>query len=119
MAAMGLLARFNLVSADLSFRDKSILARVTKREAQKKQTDEASIRAQYRALLTGLRDAETDPLLKEAYDTLLAFLENPGELVVEVRPPTPLNFLAIGALAASNPATLRTTLGIKITAKKP
>jgi hypothetical protein len=119
LAAIGLLARFNLVAADLSFRDMSLFGRVIKREAQKKQTDEASIRAQYRALVTGLRDAETDPLLKEAYDTLLVFLENPGELVVEVRPPAPLNFLAIGALAGSNPAQLRTALGIKITAKKP
>jgi hypothetical protein len=36
-----------------------------------------------------------------------------------VRPPTPLNVLAVGAMAASNPAQLRTLLGIKITAKKP
>ncbi|MBL8661754.1 MAG: fused MFS/spermidine synthase [Candidatus Odyssella sp.] len=118
-AAMGLLARINLLAADLSYRDKSILARVVKREAQRKQTDEASIRAQYRALLTGLRDEQPDPLVKEVFDAVIAFIDNPGELVVEVRPPAPLNLLAIGALAASNPAQLRSVLGIKITAKKP
>jgi hypothetical protein len=119
VAAMGLLARLNLVSADLAYRDKSILGRVIKREAKRKQTDEASIRAQYRALLIGLRDEQADPLAKEAIDALIAFLDNPGELVIEVRPPTPLNVLAVGAMAASNPAQLRTILGIKITAKKP
>ncbi len=119
VAAMGLLARINLLGADLSYRDKSILARVVKREAQRKQTDEASIRAQYRALLTGLRDEQPDPLVKEAFDAVIAFIDNPGELAVEVRPPAPLNLLAIGALAASNPAQLRSVLGIKITAKKP
>ncbi len=118
-AAMGLLARINLLAADLSYRDKSILGRVVKREAQKKQTDEASIRAQYRALLTGLRDEQKDPLVKDAFDAVIAFIDDPGELVVEVRPPAPLNLLAIGALAASNPAQLRSVLGIKITAKKP
>ena len=118
-AAMGLLARINLLAADLSYRDKSILARVLKREAQRKKTDEASIRAQYRALLTGLRDEQKDPLVKEAFDAVIAFIEDPGELVVEVRPPSPLNLLAIGGLAASDPAQLRGVLGIKITAKKP
>jgi MFS family permease len=119
MAAMGLLSRLNLHSADLAVRDKSILGRVVKREAQKKQTDEASIRAQYRALLVGLRDEQPDALVKEAIDAVIAFLENPGELLVEVRPPAPLNVLSIAAMAASNPAQLRTILGIKITAKKP
>jgi MFS family permease len=118
-AMMGLLARLNLLSADLSVRDKSILGRVIKRESQKRQTDEASIRAQYRALLTGLRDEQPEALVKEAFDAVIAFLENPGELVVEVRPPAPVNVLAIGATAVSNPAQLRTLLGIKITAKKP
>ena len=118
-AAMGLLARINLLAADLVYRDKSILARVVKREAQRKQTDEASIRAQYRAMLTALRDEQTDPLVKEAFDAVIAFIENPGEIAVEVRPPAPLNLLAIGALAASNPAQLRSALGIKITTKKP
>ncbi len=118
-AAMGLLARINLLSADISYRDKSILARVVKREAQKKQTDEASIRAQYRALLTGLRDEQKDPLVKEAFDAVIAFIDDPGELLVAVRPPSPLNLLAIGGLAASDPAQLRGALGIRITAKKP
>jgi MFS family permease len=118
-AAMGVLARLNLLSADLAYRDKSILGRVVKREAQRKQTDEAAIRAQYRALLTGLRDEQQDPLVKEAFDALIAFIDNPGELIVEVRPPAPLNVLAIGALAASNPAQLRSVLGLKITVKKP
>lgn len=118
-AAMGLLARINLLAADLVYRDKSILARVVKREAQRKQTDEASIRAQYRAMLTALRDEQPDPLVKEAFDAVIAFIDNPGEIAVEVRPPSPLNLLAIGALAASNPAQLRSALGIKITTKKP
>lgn len=118
-AAMGLLARINLLAADLSYRDKSLLGRVVKREAQRKQTDEASIRAQYRALLGGLRDEQKDPLVKEAFDAVIAFIDNQGELVVEVRPPAPLNLLAIGGLAASDPAQLRGVLGIKITAKRP
>jgi hypothetical protein len=118
-AMMGLLARINLLSADLSVRDKSGLARVIKREAQKAQTDEASIRAQYRAMLTALRDQQPDPLVKEAFDALMAFIDNPGELVVEVRPPAPVNVLAIAGSAVSNPAALRALLGIKITVKKP
>lgn len=118
-AAMGLLGRLNLLSADLSYRDKSIMGRVVKREAEKRQTDEASIKAQYRALLVGLRDEQTDPLAKEAFDAVIAFLDNPGELVIEVRPPAPLNLLAAGALAAASPAQIRTLLGIKIVAKKP
>jgi MFS family permease len=117
-AAMALLARINLLAADLAYRDKSILARVVKREARKKQTDEASIRAQYRAMLTALRDEQPDPLVKEAFDAVIAFIENPGEIAVEVRPPSPLNLLAIGALAASNPVQLRSALGIKIATKK-
>jgi hypothetical protein len=116
---MGLLARINLLTADLVYRDKSILARVVKREAQRRQTDEASIRAQYRAMLTALRDEQPDPLVKEAFEAVIAFIENPGEIAVEVRPPSPLNLLSIGALAASNPAQLRSVLGIKITVKKP
>lgn len=119
LAAMGLLARLNLISADFSYRDKSLLGRVIKREAERTQTDEASIRAQYRALLVGLRDEQADALMKEAIDAVIAFLDNPGELLLEVRPPAPLNFLAIGAMAASSPAQLRTILGIKITATKP
>jgi MFS family permease len=119
MAAMGIAARLTLISADLSLRDKSIIGRLIKREAQKKQTDEAAIRGQYRAMLQALRDAETDQLVRELYDTVIAFLENPGELIVEVRPPAPMNFLAIGTLAATSPAQLRTVLGIKITYKKP
>jgi hypothetical protein len=119
LAMMGLMSRLNLVSADLSIRDKSILGRVIKREALKKQTDEASIRAQYRALLQGLRDEQPDALVKDAIDAVIAFLDNPGELAVEVRPPAPINVLAISALAVSSPAQLRAVLGIKITAKKP
>jgi MFS family permease len=119
LAMMGLMSRLNLVSADLSIRDKSILGRVIKREALKKQTDEASIRAQYRALLQGLRDQQPDALVKDAIDAVIAFLDNPGELAVEVRPPAPINVLAISALAVSSPAQLRAVLGIKITAKKP
>jgi hypothetical protein len=119
MAMMALMSRLNLVSADLSIRDKSILGRVIKRDALKKQTDEASIRAQYRALLQGLRDEQPDALVKDAIDAVIAFLDDPGELVVEVRPPAPINVLAISALAVSSPAQLRAVLGIKITAKKP
>jgi hypothetical protein len=36
-----------------------------------------------------------------------------------VRPPVPLNLMAAGALFTSNPAQLRSMLGIKIVAKKP
>jgi len=119
LAMMGLMSRLNLISADLSIRDKSILGRVIKREAQKQQTDEASIRAQYRALLQGLRDEQPDALVKDAINAVIAFLDDPGELVVEVRPPAPINVLAISALAVTSPAQLRSVLGIKITAKKP
>lgn len=117
--AMALLARLNLISADIAYIEKSIIGRVIKREAQKKQTDEASIRAQYRAMLTALRDEQTDPLAKEALDAVIAFIENPGQLVIEIRPPAPINLIAVGSMAMASPAQLRSLLGIKITAKKP
>ncbi|MCW5770789.1 MAG: fused MFS/spermidine synthase [Rhodospirillaceae bacterium] len=117
--AMALLARLNLISADIVYTDKSIIGRVLKREAERNKTDEASIRAQYRALLVGFRDQQTDPLAKEAIDAVIAFLENPGQLVIEVRPPSPMNLIAVGSMAMASPAQLRALLGIKVTAKKP
>jgi len=114
-AAIAVAARLNLISADLSFKDKSLLGRILKQQADTEKTDEGVIRARYKAMLIGLRDEQTDPLAKEAFDALMAFLEKPGELVVEVRPPTPLSLIAVGSLAAANPAQLRSILGIKIT----
>ena len=118
-AAMSIAARLNLVSADLAFKDKSLLGRLIKREAERAQSTEAAIKAQYRAQLTALRDQQTDPLARDAIDAVMAFLENPGELVVTVRPPTPLNLVAVAGLAASNAEQLRSMLGITIVAKRP
>ena len=117
--AVALLARLSLVSADISFRDKSILGRVLKRQAQKLQIDEAAVRAQYRAVVTAMRDEQTDPLVREALDAVIAFIDDPGELLVEIRPPAPLNLMAASALFATNPAQLWSMLGFKIVAKKP
>jgi MFS family permease len=119
LAAMGVFARLNLVSADFSYRDKSLLGRLFKREAERNQSDEASVRTRWRALLLGYRQEQTDPLAKDAIDALLAFLDDPGELIIEIRPPGPINLVALGTLAAANPSSLRGLLGLKITAKKP
>lgn len=117
--AMAVAARFNLLSADFSFKDKSLIGRIIKRQAAQEQTDEAAIRTRYTAMLKALRDEQTDALTKEALDALLAFVENPGELVVEIRPPQPLNVVILATLATAKPEQLRTILGIKITAKAP
>jgi hypothetical protein len=117
--AVAVLSKLNLASADLRYRDKSLLGRVVKREAERRQTDPAAIRAQYKAMLAGLRDQQADALVKEALDAVIAFIDDPGEIVIEVRPKTPVSLMVLSALAASNPGQLREMLGIKITTKKP
>jgi hypothetical protein len=117
VAALGVLARLNLLSADLVWRDQSILNRLIKREAQQTKTDEASVRKQYRATLETMRNEQSDPLAKESVSALIAFLDKPGRIVAEIRPPAPVNLVAAFSVAAANPALLRGMLGIKIYAK--
>jgi hypothetical protein len=118
-AALGLMAQFNLLSADLSLKDKSLIGRLLKREAEKRQTTVDAIKTEHLAALRAVRDSQTDPLVREALDAVIAFYDDPGELVVEIRPPSPLNVMAIAGVAASNPAQLRAMLGLKITTKRP
>lgn len=116
---VAILSKLNLASADLRYRDKSLLGRLVKREAERRQTDPAVVRAQYKAMIASLRDEQTDALVKEALEAVIAFIDDPGEIAVEVRPATPVSLMVMSALAMSNPGQLRQMLGIKITTKKP
>ena len=87
--------------------------------ASRQGTDADSIRAQYVATLTGLLNEQKDPLTREALEALIAFVQNPGELIVEVRPPQPLSLFILASMATAKPEQLRQILGIKITAKAP
>jgi hypothetical protein len=115
--AMKLLANVNIVSAAITFKDKSLTERLIRAEAKKKQMTEAAAKAKLLEDLAEQRKKAEDDATREVLDHAAKFLRNPGQIDVLANPSQPANVMMAFAMVMSNPANLKQLLGLSITVK--
>jgi hypothetical protein len=116
-ALMGMLARINIASFSLSFKDKSLVQRAIKSEAAKKKMSEQDARAAIIAELQKEKTEAQDDVTKEFLETAAKFIANPGEITLAANPPAPVNVMGAFMMVMSNPAQLKQMLGLALTVK--
>lgn len=116
-AGMKLLASVNIAGATLSFKDKSLVARLIRAEAKKKGLSEAAAKAKMLEDLAEQRKKAEDDATREVIDTAIKFLSNPGTIEVVSAPGAPANLMMAFMAIMSSPGTLKQMLGITIAVK--
>lgn len=116
-AMMGLLTRLNLASASIAFKDKSMVERMVRQEAKKKNMTEQAAKAKILEEMAEERAKAEDDVSKELIDAAIKFLRNPGEIEVAANPPAPANIMMAFMMIMGNRATFKQMLGLTITVK--
>ena len=116
-AGMKLLANVNLAGASLSFKDKSLVERLIRAEAKKKNMSEQAAKAKMLEDLADQRKKAEDDATKEIIDLAIKFLNNPGTIEVVSAPGAPANLMMAFMAIMSSPGTLKQMLGLTIAVK--
>lgn len=116
-AVMSLLARLNLAGAALGFRDKSLVERMVRADARKKNLSEAAAKAKILEDLAAERAKAEDDVTKEFIDAAIKFLGKPGEIELALAPPAPANVMAAFMMVMGNRATFKQMMGLTVSVK--
>ncbi len=116
-AIMGVLARLNIVGAEIGYKDKSLVQRAIKMDAKKKNATEQQAKAAILADLAKERQQAKDDVTREFIDAAIKFLNNPGEIRLVAKPAAPANIMGAVMLAMSNPAQLKQMLGLVLSVR--
>ncbi len=111
-AIMGILARLNIVGAEIRYKDKSLVQRAIRMDAKKKNITEQQAKAAILADLAKERQEAKDDVTREFIDSAVKFINNPGEIRLAAKPSAPANIMGAVMLAMSNPAQLKQMLGL-------
>jgi len=116
-AGMKLLANVNLAGATLSFKDKSLVERMIRAEAKKKNMSEQAAKAKMLEDLAEQRKKAEDDATREIVDTAIKFLTNPGTIEIISAPGAPANLMMAFMAIMSSPGTLKQMLGLTVAVK--
>lgn len=116
-AMMGLLSRLNISGAALAFKDKSLVERMVRADAKKKNLSEDEAKAKMLEELTAERGKAKDDVTKELIDAAIKFLTQPGEIELALDPPAPANVMAAFMLVMGNRGTFKQMMGLSVSVK--
>jgi len=116
-AMMGLLSRLNIAGAAIAFKDKSLVERMVRADAKKKNLSEQAAKAKMLEELAEERGKAEDDVTKEFIDAAIKFLRNPGEIELALTPPAPANVMAAFMMVMGNRATFKTMMGLAVSVK--
>ncbi len=113
--AMKLLAQVRLVGASISFKDKSLIERLIRADAKKKNISEAEAKKKILEELAEHRKQATDDATKEVLDLAVKFLNKPGVIELAAKPAAPVNLMAALLALMGSPGTIKEMLGLTLT----
>jgi hypothetical protein len=116
-AGMKLLASVNIAGAALSFKDKSLVERVIRAEAKKKNMTEAAAKAKLLEEIAEQRKKAEDDATRELLDVATKFLTSPGTIEVVANPAQPANLMMAFMTLMGSPAALKQILGLTVAVK--
>jgi hypothetical protein len=116
-AIMGLLSRLNIAGAAIAFKDKSLVERMVRADAKKKNLSEQAAREKMLEELAAERGKVEDEVTKEFIDAAIKFLKNPGEIELAVAPPAPANVMAAFMMVMGNRGTFKQMMGLSVSVK--
>ncbi|HEY7607969.1 MAG TPA: hypothetical protein VIF14_01970 [Alphaproteobacteria bacterium] len=116
-AMMGLLSRLNIAGAAIAFKDKSLVERMIRADAKKKNLSEQAAKAKMLDELAAERGKAEDDVTKEIIDAAIKFLRNPGEIELALSPPAPANVMAAFMMVMGNRATFKQMMGMSVSVK--
>jgi len=116
-AATKLLAQLSLVSASISFKDKSLTQRLIKVDAKKKGISEDEAKKKMLEELAEQKKQAQDDATKEVLDLAVKFLSSPGVVELVASPSSPANVMATFMALMGSPGTLKEMLGLTIAVK--
>jgi hypothetical protein len=116
-AMMGLLSRLNIAGASIAFKDKSLVERMVRADAKKKNMTEQAARAKMLEEMAEERGKAEDDVTKEFIDAAIKFLKSPGEIELALAPPAPANVMAAFMMVMGNRATFKTMMGLSVSVK--
>jgi len=116
-AMMGLLSRLNIAGAAIAFKDKSLVERMIRADAKKKNLSEQAAKAKMLEELEAERTKAEDEVTKEFIDAAMKFLRNPGEIELSLTPPEPANVMAAFMMVMGNRTTFKQMMGLGVSVK--
>jgi hypothetical protein len=116
-ALMGLLSRLNIEAAAVAFKDKSLVERMVRADAKKKNMTEAAAREKMLEQLAAERGKAEDDVTKEFIDAAIKFLKSPGEIEFALAPPAPANVMMAFMMVMGNRVTFKQMMGLSVSVK--
>ena len=116
-AMMGLLSRLNIAGAAIAFKDKSLVERMVRADAKKKNLSEQAAKAKMLEELAEERAKAEDDVTKEFIDAAIKFLTTPGEIELALNPPAPANVMAAFMMVMGNRVTFKQMMGLSVSVK--
>ncbi len=116
-AMMGLLSRLNIAGAAIAFKDKSLVERMIRADAKKKNLSEVAAKAKMLEELAEERSKAEDDVTKEFLDAAIKFLRTPGEIELALDPPAPANVMAAFMMIMGNRGTFKQMMGLSVSVK--
>jgi hypothetical protein len=115
--ATKLLAQLSIVSAAISFKDKSLTERLVRADAKKKNISEAEAKKKMLDELAEQKKTAQDDATKEVLDLAVKFLTKPGVVELAANPSAPANVMATFMALMGSPGTIKQMLGLTIAVK--
>ncbi len=116
-AATKLLAQLMIVGASISFKDKSLVERLIRADAKKKNISEAEAKRKMLDDLAEQKKEATDDATRELFDAATKFLTNPGTIELAANPGSPVNVMAAFLAMMGSPGAIKQMLGIALTVR--
>jgi hypothetical protein len=116
-AVMGLLSRLNIAGAAIAFKDKSLVERMVRADAKKKNLSEQAAKDKLLEELAEERGKVEDEVTKEFIDAAIKFLKSPGEIELALAPPAPANVMAAFMMVMGNRGTFKQMMGLSVSVK--
>jgi hypothetical protein len=115
-AAMAAFQQMEIVRFQLSVRDRSLLERLLAFGAQQQGKTPAAMRAELvqQIRLGSAGFTQGSARLQEAVQALVAFVNKPGALTIELAPATPVKISEFNPVMAADPAGTAEKLGLKV-----
>ncbi|HEY7607970.1 MAG TPA: hypothetical protein VIF14_01975 [Alphaproteobacteria bacterium] len=112
--AMKALAQIAIVGASITFKDKSLVERMIRADAKKKNISEAEAKKKMLDELAEQKAKAEDDAMREVIDLATKFLTKPGEIELLANPAAPANIMAAFMAMMGSPATVKQMLGLTL-----
>jgi hypothetical protein len=116
-AVMSLLSRLNIAGAAIGFKDKSLVERMVRADARKRNLSEPAAKAKMLEDLAAERGKAEDDMSRELIDAAIKFLNSPGEIELVLDPPAPANVMAAFMMVMGNRGTFKQMMGLTVSVK--